>query len=250
MDKWKYKVAVVTGANSGCGLAIVKKLLEYDITVVGLDLKDNEVRKINSKNNHSIICDISDGKSLSVAFSWIEQNLNGVDILINNAGIANNYGILDERIDMRDLKKCMDVNFMSTIECSRLAYESMTKNDKYGCIINMSSVSGHRVVELGSVKLGMYIPSKFALTAAAEVMRLEINDMNNKKVRVSNVSPGIIDSCLFRNSNLPEPVVEHIEEKTEKLKTEDIADTIIYILSTPNYVNISDITLRATGSTF
>lgn len=250
MDKWKDKVAVITGANSGCGFNILQKLLEYNLCVVCLDLKDDTVKKINNKNVHSIICDITDSKSLNSAFTWIEENLNGVDILINNAGMTNSFGILDERISIEDLKKCMDVNFLAGISCARLAYKSMMKVDKHGCIININSVSGHRVIELGSVRLGLYIPSKFAVTAATEIMRLELNGMNNKNIRVTSISPGLIDTSLFRTSKLPQHIVDHIEDKMEKLKTEDIADVIVYVLSVPYHINISEIILRATGSSF
>lgn len=250
MDKWKDKVAVITGANSGCGLKIFQKLLEYNLIVVCIDINDDAVKLINNKNAHSIVCDITDNKSLSSAFQWIEENLNGVDILINNAGITNNFGILDERINIEELEKCMDVNFLAGINCARLGYKSMMKDDKHGCIININSVSGHRVIELGSVRLGLYIPSKFALTAATEIMRLELNGMNNKNIRVTSISPGLIDTPLFKTSKLPQQVVDHIEDKVEKLKTEDIADVIIYVLSVPYRINISEIILRATGSTF
>ncbi|XP_070508613.1 farnesol dehydrogenase-like [Chironomus tepperi] len=250
MDKWKDKVAVITGANSGCGLKILQKLLEYNLSVVCLDLKDDEVKKIRNKNIHSIICDITDNKSLNLAFKWIEENLNGIDILINNAGMTNNFGILDERINIEELEKCMDVNFLAGISCARLAYKSMMKDDKHGCIININSVSGHRVIELGSVRLGLYIPSKFAVTAATEIMRLELNGMNNKNIRVTSISPGLIDTSLFKTSKLPQHVVDHIEEKMEKLSTEDIADVIVYVLSVPYRINISEIILRATGSSF
>ena len=250
MDKWKNKVAVITGANSGCGLKILQKLSDYDLSVVCLDLNDDVVKKINNKNVHSIICDITDSNSLSSAFMWIEENLNGVDILINNAGITNNFGILDEQINMDELEKCMNVNFLAGISCTRLAYKSMMKEDRQGCIININSVSGHRVIELGSVRLGLYIPSKFAVTAATEIMRLELNGMNNKNIRVTSVSPGLIDTPLFKSSKLPQHVVDHIDEKMEKLTTEDIADVIVYVLSVPYRINISEIILRATGSTF
>jgi NADP+-dependent farnesol dehydrogenase len=250
MEKWMNKVAVVSGGNSGCGLKIVEELLKQKLTVVCLDLKDDEIKKRKCENLHSIVCDITDDDSLISAFKWIEKRLNGVNILINNAGMTNCFGILEDEMTMQELRRCMNVNFLAGIHCTKLAHQSMVKRDQYGCIINISSVAGHRVIDMGACKLGLYTPSKHAITATAELLRLELNQTNNKKVRVTNISPGLIDTPLFTSSNLSERIVENIKNKMEKLETQDIADTIIYILSLPHRIHVADIVLRATGSTF
>lgn len=252
MEKWRDKVAVVTGGNSGCGLKIVENLAKNGLIVVSLDLKDDEIDKLKSENEkiHTIKCDITLDDSVNLAFEWIEKHLNGVDILINNAGISNNFGIFDHDKPMLELKKCVEVNFIATIHCSRLAYKSMMKRDSHGCIININSVAGHRVMDMGKCKLGLYTSSKYAITSATELMRIELNSENNKKIRVSSISPGLIDTPLFKSSNLPTTILEHMEEKMEKLKTEDISDMIIFVLSMPYRINISELIIRATGSTF
>lgn len=99
-------------------------------------------------------------------------------------------------------------------------------------------------------KLGFYSVSKHALLAASDSMRLELNNLKNTKIRITTISPGLIDTPLFKTSNLSEEILERIDTKMEKLTTQDIAETIIYILSIPYRINVSDIIIRATGSSF
>lgn len=136
-------------------MKIVEELLKYDFTVVCLDLRDDEIKQLNSENVRSIICDIPHDESANSAFTWIEKNLNGVDVLFNNAGITNCFGIFDHEMPMEELQKCMEVNFIAENGCTRLAYKSMMQKKQYGCIININSVARHRVIEMGDCKLDL-----------------------------------------------------------------------------------------------
>lgn len=247
MKKWIEKVAVVTGANSGCGLKICQILKENGLKVVGLDIKDDAMKVLEI---HSLICDITCEDSVKTAFSWVEENLKCINVLINCAGIANNFGILDFDHPMNELKNCIELNCCGAIRCARYAFKSITTNNVKGLIININSVAGHRVIDMGKCKLGFYAASKHALVAATETMRLELNSMGNKNIRITSISPGLINTSLFSTSNLPENFLNQIEIKMEKLEPQDIADTIIYILTLPHRINISELIIRATGSTF
>lgn len=250
MDKWRDKVVLITGANSGCGLKILQNLGEHGLKVVGLDLKDDEMIKFKNSQIYCLTCDITNDVSVEGSFLWIEENLGGVDVLINCAGIANSFGILDHENPMENLQKCMDVNCSGAIRCARYAFKSMEKRNVHGCIINVNSVAGHQVIDMGDCKLGLYSVSKHALVAATETMRLELNNLRNKKIRVTSLSPGLIDTSLFKSSQLPESILNRIDTKMEKLTTQDIADVIIYILSMPYRINVSELIIRATGSSF
>lgn len=250
MDKWKDKVALITGANSGCGLKILENFAKHGLKVVGLDVKDDEMIKLKNSHIHCLLCDITNDVSVKCAFLWIEENLGGVDVLINCAGIANSFGILDYEKSMDDLQKCMDVNFSGTIRYARYAFKSMEKRNVFGCIINVNSVAGHRIIDMGDCKLGLYSVSKHALVAATETLRFELNNLKNKKVRVTSISPGLIDTSLFKSSQLPETFLNRIDTKIEKLTTQDIVDVCIYVLSMPYRINVSELIIRATGSSF
>ena len=93
MEKWEGKLAVVTGASSGIGAAIVKDLAIAGINVVGLARRVEKIEKIITELKevtgkvYSHKCDVSDEVSVKSAFKWIEDTFGSIHILVNNAGI-------------------------------------------------------------------------------------------------------------------------------------------------------------------
>lgn len=251
MNKWNNKIAVVTGGNSGCGLKILEELSSHGMIVIGLDVKDDEMIKLKNSNMSCLICDVTCDESVEFAFLWIKEIFGSINVLINCAGIANSFAILNNEKPMKELQKCIDVNFTAAIRCSRHAFKlMMEKEDNYGIIININSVVGHQIFDMGDCHLGLYSSSKHALKAATEVMRLELNKLKNKKIRVTSISPGLIETPLFRSSNLSNEILSQIDSKIEKLTTQDIVDVIIYVLSLQYRINVSELIIRATGSSF
>lgn len=251
MERWKGKVAIVTGANSGNGFATLKKLAQEGIVVVGLDVAIDDIEKLveqeKSLKIHSLKCDITKDDLVEAAFEWVEKTLGGVDILVNNAGILAGVGVLEYSKPMSKLTQVIDLNFTAVVRCARLALKSMEARDSHGYIININSVYGHSVARFyDNGKLGVYPGTKYAVTATTEVMRQELINSNNKKVRVTSLSPGVVSTNIFRAAGLSQKLVSSYLENPH-LFPEDIADNIAYLLSTPLHVNISEITIRPTG---
>jgi NADP+-dependent farnesol dehydrogenase len=251
MEKWSRSVAVVTGANSGNGFGILKKLANAGITVVGFDIVTKTIDEFKEKNPdlkvYSIVCDITNDDETSVAFDWVEDTLGGVDILVNNAGTLRSIGILEHEKPMSELAFNIDLNFTSVIRCSRLAFKSMEARKTYGYIINICSVYGHAIPFMPGVQTGVYAGTKWAITASTEVMRRELNEMKNIKVRVTTVSPGVVDTNIFRAAGASDEAHQGLMEKPH-LNIDEIGDTIAYLLSLPYHLNVHDITIRATGA--
>lgn len=84
MEKWSKSVAIVTGANSGNGFGILKKLAESNVTVVGFDIAIEEIDKFRADNEklkvYAIVCDVTKEEETEAAFAWVEKELGGVDI--------------------------------------------------------------------------------------------------------------------------------------------------------------------------
>lgn len=252
MEKWSKCVAIVTGSNSGIGLAVLKKLAEAGVIVVGLDIMTDAI--VNFKNEHhklkvhSLVCDVTSDEETEASFEWVHNLLGGVDILVNNAGCINSVGILEHKKPMSELASNIDLNFTAVVRCSRLAYKSMDSRNTYGYIININSVYGQglRPVPPG-VQIGVYQATKSAITTVTENIRQELIRLSNKRVRVSSVSPGVVKTNIFKAGGLSNKQVECFLADNH-LSPDDIANTIIYLLSTPQNVNIHEITVRATGS--
>ena len=104
MDRWRKKIAVVTGAGSGIGEAITRALLESGINVVGIDVKEQiAMKNLNPKSDdsecgqfYSVKCDISHGDEIKKTFEIIEKSYGGVDIMVNNAAVISYERIIGE----------------------------------------------------------------------------------------------------------------------------------------------------------
>lgn len=157
--------------------------------------------------------------------------------------------ILDEGDDVNDeLKKIVDVNLMGTVYCSRAALHSMKKRD-YGYVMNINSITGHFIPfpteDVSSYNT--YAASKYGVTAFTEVLRQELACSEFKdKIRVTSVSPGEVKTEMMAASGF-EGNAEEYFASVALLLPEDIADGIIYILSTPPRVSVSELTIRPTG---
>lgn len=93
--------------------------------------------------------------------------------------------LLDEGND-EDLSLVIDTNLKGLLYSTKAAYRHLKKYDSYGHIINVNSVMGHNVLRMGEKPtLNVYPGSKFAITATTEVLRQELNYLQNRKVRVS-----------------------------------------------------------------
>lgn len=106
MNRWEGKVAVVTGSASGIGKAITRALLERKIIVVGLDIQ-NKMEKGTADNGENttngyypLRCDISNEKDVDEAFLFVKKKFNGVDIMVNNAGVIDFRRIIGKCINI------------------------------------------------------------------------------------------------------------------------------------------------------
>lgn len=193
MERWKNRVAVITGCSSGIGLQAAKDLLNADVRVVGLarrydrmvDLKnvlsDSQRSKFYPKK-----CDVSKENEVNEVFDWVEKELGGTDILINNAGCQISGQIVDLSTDQ--LKTIVDTNVMGIIYCTRKAFNSMKSRDVEGHVININSIAGHKCLAgvFTQYSMNIYPATKFAVTAMTEILRQEFDSQKTKiKVTVS-----------------------------------------------------------------
>lgn len=171
MDKWLSKVAVVTGANSGLGLAIIRKLAQSGLKAVGFDIEIDHIEALRDELKgveiFEKVCDVTKDESVEAAFEWAEKTFGGVDILINTARTFRNIGVLDYEQPVRELAYNIDVDFTGAIRCARLAFKSLETRDTYGYIINVvSNFSEHPIKDL---ELGVYSGAGSAISTTSNV---------------------------------------------------------------------------------
>lgn len=157
--------------------------------------------------------------------------------------------MLDEGDEVTDeLKKIIDVNLTGTMLCSRAALPLMKTRD-FGYVININSINGHFIPypHENVVSYNTYAPSKYGITAFSEVLRQELaNSTLKEKIRCTSVSPGEVKTDMVEASGFKDSVDGYFAT-VPTLMPEDIAEAIVYILSTPDRVNVTELTIRPTG---
>lgn len=252
MEKWNKKVTVVTGGSSGIGEAIVKTLLDHGLTVIILDrdIDELKVKKLcdEAENKGKVFAhqtDISDMESIKQAFKWIEENFSTINIHINSAGVAYNVSLLGEESTDK-INNTIDINFRGTIHVTREAVRLMRKSKDYCLIVNISSMFGHVIPfpMIGNV----YTPTKFGVRAFSEVLRQELIVSGDEKIRVTNLSPGTIKTNVRKTGGW-ENIAEFYKQRPY-LEPKEIAESILYLLSTPYNVNVSELSIKPIGERF
>ncbi|KNC20986.1 hypothetical protein FF38_12030 [Lucilia cuprina] len=247
MERWQNKIAVVTGASSGIGVAIVKDLLKNGLQVVGLARRVERVEDIKKelpKNLQTRLtalkCDVSSLKSVNEAFDKIVSHFGGVDILVNNAGCMK-LGQLST-MNVADVEQVLQTNVMGVVYCTQRAFKSMKERNFNGHVVLINSIAGHNVVSSidgQAPQFNIYPPSKFAITAITEIYRQEFRGLGTK-IKITSISPGAVDTEIIDDN------FKSFLEGTI-LKSEDIASGVLYVISTPPHVQIHEMMIKPVG---
>ncbi|XP_055915016.1 farnesol dehydrogenase-like [Eupeodes corollae] len=239
MDRWQGKVAVVTGAGSGIGATIAKDLHHEGMCVVALDLCGNRLEDIRNSiafeersRFYIKCCDVQDEEQVKEAFAFVESELGGVDVLVNNAGIVKSTELL--KLDnTADIKLSLDTNVLGVVLCTREAFRSMKERGGDGHVVLINSTAGHitpNIPELPS--LNIYPATKYAITSMTEVYRQEFS-RHGTKIRITSVSPGAVDTEMF-----PDHLIDKIRASMPMLKTKDVSSAVLYALAAPPHVQV------------
>ncbi|XP_045894931.1 dehydrogenase/reductase SDR family member 11a isoform X1 [Micropterus dolomieu] len=206
MERWKGRVALVTGASVGIGAAVARALVQQGMRVVGCARNVDKIEKLAAEcqsagYSGTLIpykCDLSNEEEILSMFSAIKTLHKGVDVCINNAGLAHNEPLLSGKTE--GWRNMIDVNVLALSICTREAYKSMKeRNVDDGHIININSMGGHRVVP--SADEHFYCATKYAVTALTEGIRQELREANTH-IRATCISPGIVETeFAFRHHN-------------------------------------------------
>lgn len=249
--EWVGKVAIVTGASAGMGLNLIRVLASSGIKTIGCARNISKIEELWSSLEGKVSgeitsfkCDVSREEDVRSMFEMAHIKYGGVDILVNNAGLAHEAPLLSGATE--EWKSMLDVNVLGPSLCTREYFQRhQARKADLGYVINISSIAGHVIPH--SPILHFYAASKFALAALTEATRQELRDFKSN-IKISQVSPGLVStefSGRFRKdkSKASEFYSKSLQENS-CMEVGDIADSIMYLLSTPPHVCVHDIIIR------
>ncbi|XP_034243982.1 farnesol dehydrogenase-like [Thrips palmi] len=241
MDHLAGRVAVVTGASSGIGEELALLLARAGLVVVAVArrkqrLKDLAARAAKVKGKlHPFVADMAEAGDVAKLFKWVDTALGGITILVNNAAILP----VDPLHDMEParIQQLVNTNLTAVMLCCHEAMNSMRRHAiKDGHLVNINSILGHTVLN-GAFSATAYAATKHAVTGLTRGLRFDALRIAGFNIRVSGVSPGGV---------LTDMISPHVPDSMKQvmLHPKDVAETVMYIISCPPGVEISELVIR------
>jgi 3-oxoacyl-[acyl-carrier protein] reductase len=189
----KDKKILITGATGGIGNSLVEKFHNLGSLIVATGTNEEKLNKLK-KTYPQIIVEkfkLDEHNKIEEFVDKVHKNLNGLDVLVNNAGITlDNISL---RLTEENWKKVIDINLTSTFLMCKCAIKKMLKN-KYGKIINITSIVGHT----GNLGQANYAASKAGILAFSKSLALEYA---KKSININCVAPGFIKTEMTEKIN-------------------------------------------------
>ena len=238
----KNKIVFISGASSGIGMACAHAFAKEGAKLILAARRKERLEKLASElkdefNTESKILsfDIQNHQEVKDAFASLPEDWKNVDVLINNAGLAQGMQKLQEG-NPEDWDVMINTNIKGVLYLTREVLPYMVKRES-GHVINLGSTAGHDVYPFGNV----YCATKFAVNAISQSLRIDVLD---KSIKVSSVDPGMVETefSVVRFSGDVERA-KNVYKGVEPLTPQDVADAILYCATRPKHVNINEIIL-------
>ena len=227
------RVALVTGAGRGIGRAIAEALGKAGATVIVAARSETEIQAVAKHiataggRVLALPMDISQEEQIAAGFAGIQERFGQLDVLVNNAGIGRFGPLMD--FPSAALKEVTSVNLLGTYGCCQQAMRLMVPR-RSGYIINISSVVGFK----GYPNQSAYTATKHAIMGLTKSLSIEAQPHG---IRVSAILPGGVDTTLVGDAR---PDLD----RSILLRPEDIAQTVLFLLSLSEQAAIDEIYIR------
>lgn len=237
------RVAAVTGASSGIGEATVRALSAAGASVALGARRADRLREIaGGLRGPSLVreLDVADEEQSRAFVQAAHDELGGLHILVNNAGVMLLGGVQDADTD--EWRRMIDVNLLGLLYCTHAALPLIASSGG-GDIVNVSSVAGRRA-EAGAA---VYNMTKFGVHAFSEALRQEAL---HQQIRVTTVAPGFVDTELQGHNRNPlvRQTFERVRDRIgQVLSADDIAEAIVHAVTRPPHVCVNEVVVRPTG---
>jgi 3-hydroxy acid dehydrogenase / malonic semialdehyde reductase len=224
------KTAIVTGASSGIGAATARALQREGARVAG------GARRVDQVVGDVVLpLDVADPASCERFVSEAVEQLGGLDVLVNGAGLALGRDPFGESTE-EDEHVVLETNVNGLLRMTRLCLPHVRDG---GHIVNLGSIAGRQAYENGAV----YVTSKFAVRGFTYALR---EDLLGRPIRITTVDPGLVETefslVRFRGDA---DKAKSVYEGVEAVRPEDVAECVIFALTRPPHVNVDEIVVKA-----
>ncbi|MBI4401600.1 MAG: SDR family oxidoreductase [Nitrospirae bacterium] len=239
------QVALITGGNSGIGLAVARALAEAGLRVAVVGRNRTRLRKAaaelgacadvgrTGKERASRVlamaADVSKPAEVAQVVRRTLARFGRIDVLVNNAGIIGR-GLVD-CLSEREWDRVLSVNLRGAFLCARAVLPAM-KQRRRGYVITISSLAG----KVGMAGSGAYCASKFGLVGLSETIGEEGAPWN---IRATAICPAYVNTPMVRGAPVP---------PARMIQPEDIAATVLYLLRLTDYAVIKEIVMERQGA--
>jgi 3-hydroxy acid dehydrogenase/malonic semialdehyde reductase len=228
------KTAVVTGASSGIGAATARALAAAGARVAAGARRTDRLADLG-EDVVALELDVTDPASCERFVGEAVAALGGLDIVVNNAGLALGRDPFWESTE-EDEATVIETNVLGVLRMTRLALQHVRDG---GHIVNVGSIAGRQAYENAAV----YIASKFAVRGFTYALR---EDLLGRPIRLTLVDPGLVETG-FSVVRLRGEVdqASKVYERVEPLTPEDIAECVVFALTRPAHVNVDELVVKA-----
>ncbi|CAH0343381.1 SDR family oxidoreductase [Rhizobium sp. CECT 9324] len=228
-----YKTALVTGASSGIGAAVVERFRRENIEVHAIARSHDALQDLATRTGCiAHVIDVTDRAAIAELASRVQ-----FDILVNNAGVDRPKKFLEA--DEGDIDLLVDVNLRAVLHICRLIVPGMVARDR-GHVINISSIAGNYNFGGNST----YHAVKAGVAMLSNQLRL---DAFGKRVRVTEICPGRVATDIFNHVHGNDPSIrERFIDGYELPQAADIAEAIAFAIAAPVSMNIGHMEITPT----
>lgn len=239
------KVALVTGASSGIGAGCARALARAGARVIAVARRAErlaaltaELDALGAQRSLALPLDIRDAAAVTAAIAALPAEFKPVEILVNNAGIGRGLEPLHQG-DVHEWDEVIGVNLQGLLYVTRAVLPEMVARDR-GHVVHIGSVAGRQAYAGGNV----YCATKAAVRMLSECMK---HDLLGTAVRVTTVDPGMVETEFsagrFRGDL---ERAQKVYRGMTPMTPDDVAETVMFCLTRPRHVNISDVIMLAT----
>ncbi|MGC8763278.1 MAG: SDR family oxidoreductase [Acidobacteriota bacterium] len=241
-----HPIVLITGASAGIGAACARAFARagYDLILIArrkerLEALAQELSGASSGRVLPLALDVRDRRAVEETLGRLPADWSAVEVLVNNAGLGRGLDKLHEG-DPGEWDEMVDTNVKGLLYVTRAVLPGMVARGR-GHVVQIGSVAGREVYPGGNV----YCATKFAVKALSRAMKV---DLLGTPIRVSTVDPGMVETefsvVRFRGDRQR---AAKVYEGLKPLSPEDIADIVLWVVSRPPHVDITEVVVMPTA---